>query len=440
MARLLQLAGILLAVIGIAGYWLSVDVPRSEISDTTRLILNVPEKLEPISFVLAGRDRLAIRNAGSNRLVNGRCVPAQAGEFVTSARTDTIIFVTIIGTEISMINLPRDIYIPKLDSKLNAVRAYTGAAGLKDTVSEILGIPIDYYAIVNLGLFERLVDAIGGVDVNVPYIMKYQDCADGLEIDFEPGPTHMTGADASGFVRYRDTALADIDRLDNVKRLSYAILARLKELNFRAVSRLPALIDTYFDEVETNVTPALLYELLPRVAQLQITRSASLPYCCVERIVVRGEETEVIGYDGRQVTAFLADLFSGEAPEFTELPDTQLLITNQSGLPELAARVIERLVAMGFAAANLSERTQDATTGPSIVLATSKETASARIFADLFNLPLQELARLDADSAVVELVLTTEAAAFALAADLPADEACNLEADAGLCPQPGTDR
>jgi LCP family protein required for cell wall assembly len=419
--RLLQLAGILIAVIGLAGYWLSFDVQRSEMSDVTRQVLNVPENVRPISFVLAGRDKNPVRNAGANRIVNGKCVLSEAGEFVTSARTDTIMFMTIIGNEISLINLPRDIYVAGHDSKLNAVRAYGGAAGLKDAVAEILDVPVDFYMIVNMELFERFIDELGGIDITVPYRMKYQDCADGLEIDFEPGPKHMDGADASRFVRFRNTALSDVDRLDNVKRLSYAILARLKELNVRAVTRLPALIDTFFSEVETNVSAGLLYELLPRLPHLQITRSASLPNCCTRRMNVRGEQSEVVGYDSREVTEFLARLFSGTAPEVTELPSTPLLITDRSGIPGLGERFRLRLVAMGFPEDNLTAQELEAESGPSRILATSKHGEHAQAYAELFGLPLQELARLvNTDGSGIELVLTREAAMLPIAARLAA--------------------
>ena len=417
-ARLLQIVGVVIALIGLAGYWLSKDVPRDEISQVTRAVLNVPEQIEPISVVLAGRDNNSVRLALDNRRVNGKCVLDRAGEFVPSPRTDTMIFITIIGNDISMINLPRDLYLPELNTKLNAVRAYTGAEGLKDAVSDILGVPIDYYAIVNIDIFERLVDAIGGVEVTVPYPMQYQDCAEGLEIDFEPGPTHMDGEDASNFVRFRNTALGDIDRIDNVKRMGYAILARLKELNVRAVATLPRLIDTYFDEVETNATPALIRELLPRLGQLQIKRSASLPTCCERRVIIQGESAAVFGYDPNQVTEFLAEQFGGTAPEITALPTAPILLTDRSGVPGLAERVKERLVAMGFEEDALFTRTSEAEPGASRIEATPAQIGDARSYAELFGVSLQGVARLgdsgDID-AEIELVLTEEAKRFGIA-------------------------
>ena len=64
---------------------------------------------------------------------------------------------------------------------------------LRSEVETILGVPINYFVLVKLEIFENLVDALGGVTVNVPYRMLYNDNAGGLHINFHPGPQHMDG-------------------------------------------------------------------------------------------------------------------------------------------------------------------------------------------------------------------------------------------------------
>src|SRR5690606_23524271 len=125
--------------------------------------------------------------------------------------------------------------------------------------------------IVSLDIFQNLVDALGGVTVDVPYRMFHRDNAGGLLIDFQPGPQHMDGVDASLFIRYRNTLRGDIDRIDNVKRLAYAMLQRLKEMNVRAVTLAPSLVDTFLSDVETNASPALVRQLAARIPNLRLS-------------------------------------------------------------------------------------------------------------------------------------------------------------------------
>src|SRR5690606_10721962 len=133
------------------------------------------------------------------------------------------------GDDLSMVAIPRDLYLTDQGRKINTMYAREGAEGLRREVEAVLGVPIDYYAIVKLDIFQNLVDALGGVTVDVPYRMLYHDSAGGLHIDFQPGPQHLAGEAASKFIRYRNSLRGDIDRIDNVKRLAYAMLARRSE-------------------------------------------------------------------------------------------------------------------------------------------------------------------------------------------------------------------
>lgn len=70
-------------------------------------------------------------------------------------------------------------------------------------MSEQLGIPVDYTVSVNLKGFTALVDAIGGVDFDVPINMDYDDPIQNLSIHFKKGVQHLSGADALRVVRFR---------------------------------------------------------------------------------------------------------------------------------------------------------------------------------------------------------------------------------------------
>ena len=87
--------------------------------------------------------------------------------------------------------------------KINYAYNKGGTALLASTISEQLGIPVDYTVCVNLQGFTALVDAIGGVDFEVPINMDYDDPIQGLSIHFKKGMQHLSGADALRVVRFR---------------------------------------------------------------------------------------------------------------------------------------------------------------------------------------------------------------------------------------------
>ena len=87
--------------------------------------------------------------------------------------------------------------------KINYAYNKGGTELLASTVSEQLGIPVDYTVSVDLKGFAALVDAIGGVDFEVPINMDYDDPIQGLSIHFKKGMQHLSGADALRVVRFR---------------------------------------------------------------------------------------------------------------------------------------------------------------------------------------------------------------------------------------------
>lgn len=114
---------------------------------------------------------------------------------------------------IKIISIPRDTYVEIANTngvrdKINASAAYAYAKkidpvqNVRETVENLFHIPIDYYAKVNFQGFTNIVDALDGVDVNVPFPFKSKMIG-GEVIHFEPGPTHLNGAEALAYVRMR---------------------------------------------------------------------------------------------------------------------------------------------------------------------------------------------------------------------------------------------
>lgn len=408
-SRLLQLLGLLLATAGLAGFWWPREVELIPRTVSEEQLLNPRGERFQASFMVAGRDYDAIRAASPCRYVAGECIRDRVGEFQPGDRTDTILYVSIVGDDISIIAIPRDTYLHNWQTRINAMFHYQGSPGLKNAVEEVLGIPVDYYAVIDVGIFERLVDALGGIDLNVPYDMNYTDSAAGLVIDFQEGPTHLTGEDAAKFVRFRDTPRGDIDRIDNLKRVAYALLDRAKQLNVRAIGALPELLDALYEDVDTNVSLALLSRLLPRVGNLRLSTVATLPVSEAYRLENVGLVND---YDPVGVEEFLAGVFGGIARPLTVPPEATLLITNRSGAAGLEEWYRNRLLAMGVPKEQMLIRTGSNDPTPTRLLAAAEHLADADYFADLLGTGKQQvdrLARFEQRNVDVELVLGEDA-------------------------------
>lgn len=119
--------------------------------------------------------------------------------------TNILVAVDAANKYIYGVSIPRDTkaVINGKNHKINYAYNAGGMELLAETVSDQLGIPVDYTVLVDLRGFEALVDAIGGVDFYVPLDMDYDDPIQGLSIHFSKGTQHLSGADALKVVRFR---------------------------------------------------------------------------------------------------------------------------------------------------------------------------------------------------------------------------------------------
>ena len=385
-AWLLQLLGLVVASVGLAGFWLSRDVPRAELTEFQRELLGIEVGTTVTSFVLAGRDRMYYPELSTPVYgAGGRIVGWDyAGpRDLDGNLTDTILYVSVVGDVVTLIAIPRDLYLDAWQTRINAMYFYQGAEGLRRTVEELIGLPVDYYAVINLDLFENVVDALGGVQVNVPHRMLYVDRAAGLRIDLQPGAQVLDGADAAGFVRFRETPRGDLDRIDNVKSLAFAMLQRVRELNVRAVTVLPGLLDVFFADVETNASPVLLRELLPRLARLEL-RVATLP--TYER-----EGSSALFVDRREVESFLATTLGGTGRTWADAPDATVQVVDRSGREGTGAAYVARLVAMGVPEEWLLLTEASVDPAPSRLVVTTPHWSDADYYASMLGVGKQQV-------------------------------------------------
>ena len=135
--------------------------------------------------------------------------------------TNLLVAVDAQNGEINIVSLPRDTLLDVSWSvkKLNNAYHHGGFSQTMSEVSRLLGIPVDHYVTVDLKAFVELVDAIGGVDFEIPVKMDYDDPEQDLHIHFDPGMRHLDGKEALEVVRWRQNndgtgyATADIGRI-----------------------------------------------------------------------------------------------------------------------------------------------------------------------------------------------------------------------------------
>lgn len=162
----------------------------------------------------------------------------------------------------ALLSVPRDTRVAIEGhgyEKINHAYAYGGHEMSQKSVESLLGVNIDHYIIINTTAFERIIDAMGGVDINVEKRMYYEDPWDdngGLVIDLYPGEQHMDGKKAIQYVRYRDGE-GDIGRIGRQQKFVKACLSKL--ISTDMLPRLPKFIEEASTAIKTDMSvPELL--------------------------------------------------------------------------------------------------------------------------------------------------------------------------------------
>jgi LCP family protein required for cell wall assembly len=195
-------------------------------------------------------------------------------------RTDTLIIAVIDrgSDHVGLISVPRDLYVMIPDvgpGRINAVNSLSYRAGrdgteaLKRVIEDTLAIPIHHTIAVDLGLFERAVDAVGGVTVDVPCpivdnFIDPREATGRRLLDVRAGRQHMDGITAAMYVRSRH-GRSDWDRARRQQAVLLGLRARLMSLG--GLARLPTLWDQFGESVQTDMSRLDLFQLARRLLQ-----------------------------------------------------------------------------------------------------------------------------------------------------------------------------
>lgn len=178
--------------------------------------------------------------------------------------TDTILYVRyyVDTGKLYMMSVPRDTYVTNdycIGHKINAIYRGRNIIPLVEEIQELLDVQIDYYLVFDTSMVHELVDAVGGVEVDVPMRMKYDDPTQDLHIDLQPGLQVLNGNQAEQFVRFRHnndmTVGYRMGDLERTEVQQYFLKQFIKTcLNPKNITKYPELINIALNNTNTNVT------------------------------------------------------------------------------------------------------------------------------------------------------------------------------------------
>lgn len=250
------------------------------------------------------------------------------------ARTD-VIFVVNLNTEtdaIKVIAVPRDTKVAWTEyqqdkmaelgkgyleySKITEMSAYGGLDNLRyftvNTLEDIMGIRIDHYAVINIDAFRKIVDAVGGVEVDVPRRMKYTDNYQDLHIDLQPGLQVLDGAQAEGLVRWRHNedyseqyAEGDVGRIETQQIFLKALADKI--INDSTPSDLFKIATAVYSDLKTDIKLSEVKDYLKYISQFKVE---NITFATLPGEAVRQDKWYYI-LDQAEVDAFMQKLMYG---------------------------------------------------------------------------------------------------------------------------------
>jgi LCP family protein required for cell wall assembly len=293
------------------------------------------------------------------------------------SRTDTIFVVTLDPKSDSagILGIPRDglVDIPLRDGGTYAERINTvyaqgedqdypgGGIGLmRDVIRNNFNIDIDHHVLVDFEGFQEIVDALGGIDVDVPdyvydpYYSWTELPGDYDPQEFEVGRQHMDGRTALAYSRIRFSS-DDLDRIQRQQRVIFAAIEKGKSLN--VLTRADDLWSEYNDSIETDISDIKVagYALLADQVKDNI-HAVSLGPATVPHTGDQGQAFQV--FDWPTVEDLVASLFEDRAPGIeqpvVESKPARVQFQNGTATDALAANVLTYVATRGYRVEDMS--------------------------------------------------------------------------------------
>jgi LCP family protein required for cell wall assembly len=306
-------------------------------------------------------------------------------------RTDTMMLLTIdpVAKTAGMLSIPRDLWVEIPGFEHNRINtAYFlgetnnlpggGAALAMKTVETVIGVPVQYYAIVEFSTFEQMIDEIGGIDVLVKERVKVSPIGR-LSRWLDAKPYHLDGPEALAYARARKTEGGDFDRAERQQQVALAIRDRI--IGFDMIPTLVAKAPTLYQQlksgiktnlIDPNASPDQLVKQLQQVISLGLLAMEIDPTTIQKGVIAPPDMVllttlptgaEVLKPVPDQIRKLRDQIFtstSAIAPSITVedpldaaiLEEARIAVLNGAGIEGFAGRTAQYLEGLGL---NVSE-------------------------------------------------------------------------------------
>jgi polyisoprenyl-teichoic acid--peptidoglycan teichoic acid transferase len=227
-------------------------------TDMVAANLNIPELKRPVNILLLGIK--VVSSDLENRGIAYEKQDVGYDHLVNSFHglSDSMLLLRFDPEKekVSVLSIPRDTRV-NIEGygirKINHANDYGGPALTAKVASELLGgVKIDRYVRVNVQGVEKLIDALGGITVNVPKDMKYNDFSQHLYIDLKKGVQHLDGDKTMQFLRYRYDEFGDISRVQRQQMLMRSAVEQT--LKPATIIKIPKILSVIQSHLDTNLT------------------------------------------------------------------------------------------------------------------------------------------------------------------------------------------
>jgi polyisoprenyl-teichoic acid--peptidoglycan teichoic acid transferase len=188
--------------------------------------------------------------------------------------TDVMFTVAVENGSTTLLQVPRDTFVESERFgvlKANALYAYGGMEGAKQELSQLLDAPIQRHLKVNVRAVQRVAEALGGIEVNVPKRMYYVDQSQDLYIDLYPGLQLLRGEELTGYLRFRNDEMGDLGRMERQRDVFQKVFAKL--IHPSTLARLPELLQIAGEDIDTDLSPVELGQLIAAMASTELSAS-----------------------------------------------------------------------------------------------------------------------------------------------------------------------
>ncbi len=291
-------------------------------------------------------------------------------------RSDSMILISIdpVNKTMGMLSIPRDLWVNlpnnfgygKINTAYMLGEAYQldggGAAMSMQAVSNLLDMPVDYYAQVDFNTFVRFVDEIGGVKINVPEAITLDLLGDGTQKTLQPGVQTLPGEIALAYARARHTAGGDFDRAQRQQQVLLGVRDRILDFDL-----LPTLIERapyFYYQMKDGINTNLTFDYAVKLAWLM----KDIPSENIHHAIIGPEQVDmstsydgqsILVYDPQKVRELRDDVFSVHGyigPLAIGTPDAALLqaenariaLQNGTYTSGLGAKTRDLLLEQGF--------------------------------------------------------------------------------------------